>query len=98
MEEKQPVWEDLVNDYLEVSANLKEPERLFLIRCLKKEKVQASHIAPYSSFQVADKLVVVCKEPYEECWFYDPSKKRIGRNKRTLSAHKINGAKAPVCK
>ncbi|MSR78001.1 MAG: hypothetical protein EXS63_07250 [Candidatus Omnitrophica bacterium] len=82
MGNKESVWEDLVNDYLEISSDLKGPERHFLIQSLKKENLNASSIVQYPSFQVADKLVVICREPYKECWFYQPGKKRIGKKKR----------------
>ena len=87
MEEKEKlsVWEDLVNDYLEVSGNLKEQERRYLIRRLKKGRVNASSITQYPSFQVADKVVVICREAYEECWFFHPEKRKIGKNKPGLN-------------
>ena len=100
MEEKKksPVWEDLVNDYLEVSGNLKEPARRYLIRHLKKGRVNASSITQYPSFQVDDTLVVICREPYEECWFFHPEKRKIGKNKSGLLTKNVDGTKAPISK
>ena len=98
MKNKTAIWEDLVDDYLEVSADLKKSERSFLIQNLKKEKMDASNITAYPTFQVAETLIVICKEPYEECWFYNPEKKKIGKSGTKLITKKINGPKAAVSK
>lgn len=96
MKNKAAIWEDLVDDYLEVSADLKKAERAFLIESLKKEKLSASSITAYPTFQVAETLVVICKEPYEECWFYHPERKTIGKSSEKLTAKKINSAKTTI--
>ena len=75
-----PVWEDLVDDLLEISCAITEEGRLFLCDLLRKQKISAESILPHTSFSIAE-LVVVIKDgsDVQECWFYDPKQKKVRR-------------------
>ena len=75
-----PVWEDLVDDLLEISCAITEEGRLFLCDLLKKQKISAESIRHHTSFSIAE-FVVVVKGGSEirECWLYDPEQKKVRR-------------------
>lgn len=75
-----PVWEDLVDDLLEISCAITEEGRLFLCELLRKQKISAESIRPHTSFSISE-LVVVIKEgaDIQECWLFDPKQKRVKR-------------------
>lgn len=74
----RPIWEDLVHDFLEVAASLKTGERNFLVGRLRQRRVLAERIELHPSFSIAGRLVVVHRGPEaEECWIYDPRRKKI---------------------
>ncbi len=75
-----PVWEDLVDDLLEISCAVTEESRLFLCDLLRKQKISAESIRSHTSFSIAE-LVVVIKDGsnVQECWFFDPKQKKVRR-------------------
>lgn len=71
------VWEDLIQDFLELRSALKKAERLFLIQELKNRKVDANRIVPASGFSIAKTIVLIQNPEAEECLIYNPCYKRI---------------------
>ncbi|MBN1687728.1 MAG: hypothetical protein JW893_01360 [Candidatus Omnitrophica bacterium] len=83
------VWEDIVNDFLEIACQLLERERHFLIRKLRHRDIRAEHLQDHQSFSLEKKLVVVCKDPgIQECWVYFPDALRVAKYKIDRSAGK----------
>ena len=74
------IWEDLVNDFLEMACFLSDHERNLLLQKLGEEKIAATSIHVCPSFVVDQKIVIVSEEVnIEESWFYYPRDKRIER-------------------
>jgi hypothetical protein len=73
-----PVWEHLVDDWLEIACSVTKASRDFLRRMLRLRQVSAESIQRHPSFTIG-RLVVVVREDgdTEECWFFDPKLKRI---------------------
>jgi hypothetical protein len=72
------VWEDLVDDFLEIACILTEPERLHLIDVLRRQRVRADTIQKHHGFSVAGRLVIVSNSDHAaECWIYYPKKRKI---------------------
>ena len=76
------VWEDLVDDFLEMTALLQPHQRIFLIQKLRRRGVSADKINPHAGFSIDGRLVVICKrEREQECWLYDPEQRHIEMQK-----------------
>ena len=68
------IWEDLVQDYLELACLLKPSEQERLIGALQHENIQAESIEAYPCFTVDGRMVILCgKDRVQECWFYTGS-------------------------
>ena len=73
-----PVWEDLVQDFLEIACLLTEGEQKFLIEELQQEGVETDYLQVYPSFNVDNRLVVISEAPQAlECWVYYPKDKKL---------------------
>ena len=73
------VWEDIVNDFLEMSCDLSSGEQTMLIQELRRQTLRAENIESYPSFSIEGKLITVCKEPAAvyEYWLYDVRNSQI---------------------
>ncbi len=66
------VWEDLVEDFLEVGCLLSNGEREPLMDELREERVTSESIESHPVFSINGTAVVVSRgEAPRECWFYD---------------------------
>ena len=77
-----PVWEDLVQDFLEMACFLTPSERDFLIEKLQQEQTLPDSLRVYPSFIIGDRLIVVCEDGFaSECWIYYPKEKRVEKSR-----------------
>ena len=73
-----PVWEDLVQDFLELACLLTQEEQALLMEELQNNGVQADALQVYPSFNIDNRLVVVCEgQQAYECWVYYPKDKKL---------------------
>lgn len=72
------VWEDLVNDFLEMACFLKDSERTELMDALRQAHMSSETIHVHPSFSIDGRLVVILEEqPVKECWIYNVKENRI---------------------
>ena len=75
------IWEDLVNDFLELRSRLTLDERSELIDELRQRGVQARAIKPHACFSVDGRIVIVSEDmPRKEFWIIDSRQKKIKRH------------------
>ena len=74
-----PVWEDVINDFLEMACFLSPQERARLIQELAKADIRADEIQALPTFSIEKRLISVCEKNVspEEFWFYYPKEKKI---------------------
>ena len=73
-----PIWEDLVNDFLEMACFLSEGERSCLIQDLGRTGIAADEILAHPSFSIEKRLVSVCENvSVDEFWLYYPRERKI---------------------
>ena len=78
-----PVWEDLINDFLEMACFLSQEERSYLVRKLAKEAIHADEIFTLPTFSIEKRLISICENVSpEECWLYFPKEKKIEKMTR----------------
>ena len=82
MMHSKSVWEDLVNDFLEIGCFLTEESREFLLQELRCLKMRGDWISVHPTFSIGGRVIVVCDEKQiNECWFYDPKGRKIEKIK-----------------
>ena len=82
------VWQDLVQDFLEMACFLRQEEQALLVREIQKENIQAENIDVYPCFAINNRVIIVCESnAAQECWLYFVKKRQIqkwtGENKKT---------------
>lgn len=77
------VWEDLVNDFLEMACFLTEEERARLLGELLADGTKADAIHVHPGFSIDGRLVIVCEgaDDLREFWIYEPREKKIRKQK-----------------
>jgi hypothetical protein len=80
-----PVWEDLVQDFLEMACFLTSGEREHLIGEIDKEGVASDALRVFPSFMIDRRLIVICEEGIaSDCWIYYPKERRIEKARFTI--------------
>ncbi len=72
------IWEDVLNDFLEIRSSMDGEERKYLIQYLKDMGIRADHIHPLSAFKIAGHHVMVGENEEEYLyWLYDPKRRKL---------------------
>lgn len=74
------VWQDLVEDFLELACFLSPEERSFLLAELAQKNIRANTIDVWPGFLIQDYAVLVGTGlPVKEVWIYKAKQKKIER-------------------
>jgi len=74
------LWLHIVDDLLEISCALAHESRRFLCQALEKRSIQADSVDLHPGFSLQKIMVVISEnQNIDECWFYNPKKKKITR-------------------
>ncbi|OGW78799.1 MAG: hypothetical protein A2Z83_01060 [Omnitrophica bacterium GWA2_52_8] len=77
---RQGVWEDIIDDLLEISASVGEEGRCYLREKLRVHGIITEKIDLCTSFSISDVLVTVCsRDELREFWVFHPRIKKIQR-------------------
>ena len=78
------IWEDIVEDLLEVAGRLNCEERKILLAALRREGTGENEVEAYLSFAIGTRIVALGERSrIQECWFYHPPSKTIQKFKLT---------------
>lgn len=85
------IWEDLVNDFLEMACFLTEAERRAVIEALKEDEVRSDAISAYPCFSIDGRVIVIRddSQAIHTCWLYQPKEGKINKYRRTPTAEKL---------
>lgn len=83
------IWEDLVNDFLEMACFLSREERTCLLQELAKTDIRTEEIQVLPTFSIEKRQVSVCENGSpQEFWLYYPKEKKIEKISRLSTACK----------
>ena len=72
------IWEDLVQDFLEIRSSLGDSQKEFLIKALHKRGITAEAIWIYPVFSIDGRIVIIQTDTSDrECWLYNPRKQTL---------------------
>ncbi|HTL46520.1 MAG TPA: hypothetical protein VL688_00485 [Verrucomicrobiae bacterium] len=67
----KPLWEDLVQDFLEIGCRLNKNETESALNALREEAPEGEEIYMHPAFSVGGKIMVVVRHSHlKECFFY----------------------------
>jgi hypothetical protein len=67
----KPLWEDLVQDFLEIGCRLNRLEAEAALNALREETPVGEEVFLHPAFSVGDKIMVVLRQNHlKDCFFY----------------------------
>ena len=72
------VWEDIVNDFLEMACFLRKEDRHFVLEEIERNglQAQAESIEVHACFSIEGRYIVICEQVLpRECWIFSTRSK-----------------------
>jgi len=73
------LWEDLMEDFLEIGCRLSPKEVAFAMGAFRKQPVDSEEIFMVPAFSFGDRIMVIARREFQECLFYFPGEQKIVR-------------------